>query len=78
MLVNLKPKFYFHLAELLEKMGRDADQHYGLSDDEKVVEPWEPSDREDSVEINCELTVGDLNMAKELYAQLKNGYEEQK
>lgn len=81
MLVNLTPKFYLELADLLEKMGRDADQHYDLSDTEELIEPWTPSYRledEDGFQkpINCELTVGDLRLAKRLYQDLRNGREE--
>ena len=81
MLVNLTPKFYLQLADLLEKMGRDADQHYGLEDTEELIETWTPSERpkdEDGFQesINCELTVGDLRMAKRLYQDLRNGREE--
>ena len=39
MLVNLSPSFYLKLADLLEKMSNDADQHYDLSDSEELIEP---------------------------------------
>lgn len=80
MMVNLYPTFYLQLADLLEKMGRDADQHHDLSDEEELIEPWTPSDRqkdEDGFQeqISCELTVGDLRLAKHLYTELRAGRE---
>lgn len=80
MMVNLSPSFYLRLANLLKKMSRDADQHYGLSDKEELIEPWTPSDRQEDEDgfqeqISCELTVGDLRLAKRLYTELKAGRE---
>ena len=80
MLVNLSPTFYLQLADLLEKMSRDADQHYDLNNAEELIEPWTPSHRlkdEDGFQeqISCELTVGDLRLAKHLYTELMAGRE---
>ena len=77
MLVNLTPSFYLRLADLLEEMSKDADQHYGLADSEELIEPWKPSDKtieEDRIE--CQLTVGDLRIAKELLSDLRSGREQ--
>lgn len=79
-MVNLSPTFYLQLANLLEKMGRDADQHYDLNNEVELIEPWTPSDRpedEDGLQeqIICELTVGDLRLAKQLYTELRAGRE---
>ena len=77
MLVNLSPSFYLKLADLHEKMSNDADQHYGLSDSEELIEPWKPSNRTiDEDHIECKLTVGDLRIAKELFSDLRSGREQ--
>ena len=61
----------------LTKGENDADQHYGLSDSEELIEPWKPSNRTiDEDHIECKLTVGDLRIAKELFSDLRSGREQ--
>lgn len=78
MLVDLKPKFYLDLLSLLEKMERDADKHYMLTDEQNLIESWTPSSDGDGLvyeSIDTELTVGDLRLAKKLKADLLVGAE---
>lgn len=76
MLVNLNPRWYLLLSDVLEKLAEAEKQHpapYFANEDE-LIEVWTPSDREE--QISCpDVNVGLLRNAKKLLEYLNAGKE---
>ena len=76
MLVNLNPRWYLLLSDVLEKLAEAEKQHPApyFSDADELIEVWTPSDT--GAQISCpDVNVGLLRNAKKLLDDLNAGKE---